>query len=102
MRKIICYRRGCNRPAKWTIPGPPPVHVCTQCLKLVFGQSVNIRALRQVESEPVGSVGSVGSAELVEPVGSVVDSTIIGPIGPSEFKFKVGSEGMEKWGTKGR
>ena len=34
MRKIICYRRGCNNRAQWTIPGK--AHLCTTHMRELF------------------------------------------------------------------
>jgi hypothetical protein len=36
MRKIVCYRRGCNNRAQWTIPGRQPVHLCTKHMRELF------------------------------------------------------------------
>ena len=29
MRKITCYRKGCNNRAQWIVPGRQAIHLCT-------------------------------------------------------------------------
>lgn len=40
MKKIVCYRRGCNNAAKWTVPGNPTVHLCTRHMRELFPKQV--------------------------------------------------------------
>ena len=36
MKKIVCYRRGCNNRAQWTIPGRQTIHLCTKHMRELF------------------------------------------------------------------
>lgn len=40
MRKIICYRRGCNNLAEYEIPGTPVLHLCMGCVKKLYPTAV--------------------------------------------------------------
>lgn len=42
LKKIICYRKGCNNPAKWTVPGNVQIHVCDNCLKYLIMQGLQL------------------------------------------------------------
>ena len=55
MRNIVCYKRDCNQPAAWTIPGYPPIHICTNCLRKL-----------QSGEEPVRLETHVGPTEFKE------------------------------------
>lgn len=55
MRNIVCYRRDCNQLATWTIPGHPPIHICTECLRKL-----------QSGEEPVRLETHVGPTEFKE------------------------------------
>ena len=46
MRKIICYRRGCNNRAQWTIPGQQAVHLCTKHMRELFpNQNITVQRI---------------------------------------------------------
>ena len=34
--KIVCYRRGCNAEATYTVPGSPVIHLCTKHMQELF------------------------------------------------------------------
>jgi len=63
MRKIVCYRRGCNNQATWKIPGNPTVYLCTVCMRrLVRGRTPQrlVRDHTPPESESTPPVFIVG------------------------------------------
>lgn len=33
MKKITCYRRGCNNQAQWVLPGRQSIHLCTEHMR---------------------------------------------------------------------
>lgn len=43
MRNIVCYKRECKNPATWTIPGHPPIHICTSCLRELSSDEEPVR-----------------------------------------------------------
>lgn len=67
MKKIICYRRGCNNRAQWTIPGRQPVHLCTTHMRELFpNQNIAVQRIEFVQA-----------------------------VGPTEFKEQEGDDGEE-------
>ena len=62
MKKIVCYRRGCNHPAKYELPGGDgnSLHVCRQCLLDLYPKAIVIYR----EPEPRLEVGPTEFKEL--------------------------------------
>jgi hypothetical protein len=49
VRVIICYRRGCNNRAQWTIPGSQLVHLCTTHMRELFpNQNITVQRIEQL------------------------------------------------------
>ena len=50
MRKIICYKKGCNDRAQWTILGGQIVHLCTTHMRELFpNQNITVQRVGPTE-----------------------------------------------------
>ena len=53
VKKIICYRMGCNLPSKWKIPGHPVTYLCTKHMRELFPDKV-VNVVEAVQLPAIG------------------------------------------------